>query len=247
MTAYEHPGAHGEAVPTSPSHRPGMVALQNYLLHHYPGTTNLGLYNNRSVRGGTSTSLHAVSRAADVGWPNRATCDHMLGWLVNHATLLGIQALHDYNRTAYVNGHTQAHTWGHDRGWHWARVGSYGGHWIHVELNIAAAQDANLMGRLAGHQTPAPVAHKFPNHTLHVGSHNADVALLQVGLRNWHTANSAIPDPGNPDGKFGPRTEASLKAWQRIYGNVEADGRYGPATHWAWVVVSNYLEALAHH
>jgi peptidoglycan hydrolase-like protein with peptidoglycan-binding domain len=38
-----------------------------------------------------------------------------------------------------------------------------------------------------------------------------------------------IPDPGRIDGKYGPKTEAALVAWQTLVG-VDADGAWGPKT-----------------
>jgi len=52
--------------------RPGTQALLDVILFLWAKSkvTNVGIYNRRSVRGGSSWSLHAVGRAMDVGVPN---------------------------------------------------------------------------------------------------------------------------------------------------------------------------------
>lgn len=65
----------------------------------------------------------------------------------------------------------------------------------------------------------------LPTPTLKRGDEGADVARLQDLLRaHGH-------DPGRSDGKFGPRTEACVKAFQLATG-LPVDGVAGPAT-WA--------------
>lgn len=59
--------------------------------------------------------------------------------------------------------------------------------------------------------------------TLTRGSAGAEVALLQLGL------NRAGYGPLDPDGKFGPATGRSLRAFQRSQG-LSADGAAGPRT-----------------
>lgn len=66
---------------------------------------------------------------------------------------------------------------------------------------------------------PAPPAYR----TLKLGDQGPDVAKLQTILRQKGF------DPGNPDGKFGPRTDAALRAFQKANG-LTVDGVCGPAT-----------------
>jgi peptidoglycan hydrolase-like protein with peptidoglycan-binding domain len=63
-----------------------------------------------------------------------------------------------------------------------------------------------------------------PQPTLQLGSSGPPVAQLQqlCAAHSWGT-------PGNADGKFGPRTQAAVKAMQTAIGTT-ADGVYGPHT-----------------
>lgn len=248
---YDHPGDRGEAVPTSPSHYPGMVALHNHL-KSLPGMSSLGLYNNRSVRGGTSSSLHAVSRACDIGYDSRAHANAAISWLVANASALHLQAILDEGNTHPDHG-TVARSWGFGQGWHWSHIGSTHGPWLHVELNIDGARDANLLAGL-GHSPssdappkatgPGHVLDSVPNHSLAEGDSGADVILLQQTLQAWHRAvPGQNPNPGAADGRFGPRTKAALKAFQRAPLDVAPDGRYGPITHLATANLAKFLAA----
>src|SRR5215216_5822882 len=100
MTEYDPPGTHGEHIPTTPP-GPGMNSLMHYLLNTYPGSTSLGCYNNRSIRAGTSPSVHAVSRAFDWHYCVRDEAVDFMNRFTNGspclADTIGIQAIHDYH------------------------------------------------------------------------------------------------------------------------------------------------------
>jgi hypothetical protein len=255
---YQKPGAGGEPVPHHPG--PGMNALLNHLLAKYPGSKSLGCYNNRSVRGGHATSLHAVSRAIDWKYPSHAVRDEVWKAIteqgMGHA--LGIQATHDYNTRLHGGSKWGRHsaparTWGHNAGVHWAHVGP-GDTWLHIELDRDASVDPNLMSRVgiatADHSHPVThhepehhqhAAHPFthghlvPRHTLRVGSRRSNNCRnLQAQLRAWHHANPSVPDPGNADGRFGNQTARSLKGMQKNVLHILADGVYGVQTEAAW-------------
>jgi peptidoglycan hydrolase-like protein with peptidoglycan-binding domain len=98
-------------------------------------------------------------------------------------------------------------------------------------------------GRLA--ETPPGM----PAHSLEEGSTGAEVYLLQRVLQRWHAEDGRVPDPGEADGQYGPRTAAALEALQQLYLQPDAgtpDGSYGPRTHLALQVLSNNLYAMAH-
>lgn len=140
---YDPPGARGERIPTTPSQRPGMVALADHLMATWGGS-NLGIFSDRSIRGGSSTSLHAVSRAFDWGYTDRAAALRGADWLIENHEALGCQAIHDY--ADHHDG--LGRTWGHGRGWHYGHIGSLGGHWLHVELVVETAADPNILDRI---------------------------------------------------------------------------------------------------
>lgn len=83
-----------------------------------------------------------------------------------------------------------------------------------------------------------------PEHTQVEGSVGQDVYLLQVILNNY-AANGQIPGCGNPDGKFGPKTKASLAGLQTVYLATTGDGQYGPVTHLKLQQLSNGLWAMS--
>ena len=86
---------------------------------------------------------------------------------------------------------------------------------------------------------------RMPNHTLKDGSNGNEVALLQVVLRRWHAEDASIPDPGRPDGSFGPRTAASLIALQTGKLATTGDGLYGPTSHLKLQALSNQRSGQA--
>ncbi len=65
---------------------------------------------------------------------------------------------------------------------------------------------------------------------LSVGSSGAAVTALQKGLLKFGGKGSPT-DPGAIDGKFGPRTEAAVRAYQTGHG-LMADGIVGDRTWW---------------
>lgn len=67
-----------------------------------------------------------------------------------------------------------------------------------------------------------------PGQTLAKGSRGKDVTELQEQLGVWGF------DPGGVDGKYGPKTEAAVKALQGRLG-IEADGKFGNQTRSAIV------------
>lgn len=85
--------------PTTPTNGPGTGAraLMAYTLSRWPYARSMGIYNNRSVRGGSSLSHHAEGRALDIGipQPGRGMADSEKGnriveALCRHGRRLGI-------------------------------------------------------------------------------------------------------------------------------------------------------------
>lgn len=69
----------------------------------------------------------------------------------------------------------------------------------------------------------------YPGTPLRVGSTGPNVVVLQTSLNRISQNYPAIPKVPEIDGIFGSRTEASVKALQRIFG-LTPDGIVGPAT-----------------
>ena len=56
---------------------------------------SLGIYSNRTVRGGSSLSVHATGRACDLGGSDEKII-RAINFLVDFADDLGVEAVHDY-------------------------------------------------------------------------------------------------------------------------------------------------------
>jgi len=73
------------------------------------------------------------------------------------------------------------------------------------------------------------ITSSYPGTPLRVGSTGPNVVVLQVSLNRIAQNYPAIPKIPAADGIFGPRTEASVRAFQQIFG-LSPDGIVGPAT-----------------
>ena len=74
----------------------------------------------------------------------------------------------------------------------------------------------------------------YPGTPLRVGSTGPNVVVIQASLNRIAQNYPAIPKIANVDGIFGSRTEASVRAFQEIFG-LEPDGIVGRATWYALV------------
>jgi hypothetical protein len=114
----------------------GAKALMAWFLAQYAalGGKNLGIYNCRSVRGGTTTSLHGEGRACDFGInPHGATYGRLLAEQLRlHSAELGIQCI-IWDRQIWSGAYP-------DAGWRaYTGTNPHVDH-IHLELTRAAAQ-----------------------------------------------------------------------------------------------------------
>ena len=74
----------------------------------------------------------------------------------------------------------------------------------------------------------------YPGTPLRAGSSGPNVVVIQTSLNRIAQNYPAIPKIANVDGIFGSRTEASVRAFQEIFG-LEPDGIVGRATWYALV------------
>lgn len=74
----------------------------------------------------------------------------------------------------------------------------------------------------------------YPGTPLRRGSSGPNVVALQVALNRIAQSYPAIPKIATVDGIFGSRTEATVRAFQRIF-NLNPDGIVGPATWYSIV------------
>ena len=84
----------------------------------------------------------------------------------------------------------------------------------------------------------------YPGTPLRLGSSGPNVVVLQVALNRIAQSYPAIPKLSNVDGVFGSRTEATVRAFQEIFG-LEADGIVGKSTWYAIVRLYTAVTRLA--
>lgn len=143
---------------------PGAKALMKFLVGAVPHAANMGIYNCRNVRGGSTTSCHGEGRADDVGMPmvggKGSPQGHALVQVLRPiASELGIQCI-IYDRTIW-----SAKSPGKN-GRPYTGADPHYTH-IHIELTRAAGQKINLatvkhvlagpIGGLLGKPTPATI------------------------------------------------------------------------------------------
>ena len=88
------------------------------------------------------------------------------------------------------------------------------------------------------------ITSSYPGTPLRRGSTGPNVVVLQVALNRISQSYPAIPKIPANDGVFGPRTEASVKSLQRIFG-LTPDGIVGPATWYQIVRLYTAVTALS--
>ncbi len=84
----------------------------------------------------------------------------------------------------------------------------------------------------------------YPGTPLRVGSTGPNVVVLQVALNRIAQSYPAIPKIPAVDGIFGPQTEATVRAFQQIFG-LTADGIVGPATWYQMVRLYTAVNSLS--
>jgi len=219
---------------TASGKRAGFEMLIDLLEDHF-GLWNNGTFNVRNKRGKGSMSVHATGRAGDLSWrgaPYRGTGNYddareMMDWLVENADILDVEAVFDYYPEPYGRG------WKCDRD-EWKvysdRVfsGSPGGDWVHIEIGNKYADNPShykevfedLLGKAVATSKPDAKTDSVPagkNPWFQRGSKGEGVKEVQriVGAK--------------PDGDFGPKTEAAVKAWQAKH-DLYVDGIWGPSS-----------------
>ena len=84
----------------------------------------------------------------------------------------------------------------------------------------------------------------YPGTPLRVGSTGPNVVVLQVSINRIAQNYPAIPKIPVVDGIYGPRTEASVRALQQIFG-LTPDGIVGPATWYEIVRLYGGVNSLS--
>jgi hypothetical protein len=138
---------------------PGARALMAWFLGNFAhqGGTNLGIYNNRTVRGGSTKSLHAEGRAVDLGInPHGAQYGTLLAERLRALSgELGIQCI-IWNRQIWSGSYPEAG---------WRRYSGTNPHLDHLHVELSKLAAANLTAEFIQRTVsprhpggPAPVA-----------------------------------------------------------------------------------------
>lgn len=88
------------------------------------------------------------------------------------------------------------------------------------------------------------ITSSYPGTPLRIGSSGPNVVTLQVALNRIAQNYPAIPKIPAVDGVFGSRTEATVRAFQRIF-NLTPDGIVGQATWYSIVRLYTAVTALS--
>lgn len=217
----------------------GARGLMSWFLAKFAddGGLNAGIYNCRSVRGGSTTSLHGEGRAADLAIrPYRAAYGTMLADLLRrYSKELGIQCV-IWNRKIWS---------GYYKDWRkYNGVNPHVDH-LHVELSWASANMSKqamidlleeTLGHLVDGDLPEPekapaAPSKIWQNTKNSKADNAAIA---------RTLNRMGYDAGVPDGVPGAYLYRGVLAYQKaqLYSpGMKNDGDWGPVwqEHYDWV------------
>lgn len=198
----------------------GARALLAWMQREYPQGRSMGIYNYRPVVGSESLSIHAEGRALDWGMPmvnGKGTPEGhaIVKRLAAHGQRLGIQAI-IYDRKIWSARSP--------RGRAYLGAAPHYDH-LHIELTKSAGERLNLatLDAVLGTSGAASAAPTAGRPVLRSGSAGPDVRTLQERLvAHGH-------ELGAVDGRFGPRTEIAVRAFQQSR-NITVDGIVGPQT-----------------
>jgi hypothetical protein len=200
---------------------PGAKALMSWYLGAYKarGGTNLGIYNCRTVRGASTTSLHGEGRAVDFGInPHGAGYgDEVAELLRTRSKELGVQCV-IWRRRIWSGSYP-------DKGFRaYSGTNPHLDH-IHAELSWAAARTLTA-AKVA--QILSPAASSSSSSSLRAGASGAAVQKLQATLKAWYPTTAPFSTL-RVDGQYGPATEIAVRAFQTRAG-LTPDGIAGQLT-----------------
>jgi hypothetical protein len=231
---------------------PNVRLIRDHILATIPGTTNLGGYGVREIRGGSSYSVHSWGAAQDIGFDTRATEQKVLGFLVGNSLELGVQAVHAYGSNGLSGGPGIGYIWRSNRSSHdpadgWKKQPKGGGMgeswamWNHFETTESRwYDDTPIVSRLTPQPQPWPPFD--PEHgQFSLWPLNGSKPAIAWGwvFSSEHVdatryLQGVLKRNGFPivvDGDFGPQTDQFVKFCQGVWG-LPKDGRTDAAT-WA--------------
>lgn len=208
------------------------------------GGLNAGIYNCRSIRGGTTTSLHGEGRAFDAAIrPYSARYGTELADLIRrHSKELGVQCV-IWNRKIWS---------GYYDNWRsYSGTNPHVDH-LHIELTWAAANRSQAetvalwektLGHLVDDDSAVPVGNVKPKPKPKPKPKNSGTKrnYSDEQVNNIIAAlNRAGYDAGPEDADYGDRVKSACKTYQRAQqypkGGLEPDGDWGPVciAHYGW-------------
>lgn len=208
--------------------QPGCRELMAWFLGAYAsrGGVNSGIYNCRSVRGGSAPSLHGEGRACDLGIrPYSASYGTALAQaLVDHHEALGVQLVIWNRRIWSVNKRSQG----------WRPYGGQSPHTdhLHVELTwdvartLTVARIQSVLGGATPSRPTSSAPATAPGALLRHGMVGPAVAAWQDWCNDYY---ERFRPPLRVDGHFGDLTLARTREVQRFRG-LDPDGVVGPNT-----------------
>ena len=112
---------------------------------------SLGIYSNRTVRGGSSLSVHATGRACDLGG-SQDKIKAAIDFLYAFRDELGVECINDYRNVWIPGKFGAAYRCNRDNGGLLAGWRVYdkptigtGGNWVHYEISPAMADDPDAV------------------------------------------------------------------------------------------------------
>jgi hypothetical protein len=201
----------------------GASALARWIRDEFEKCYGAGIYNCRTVRGGSTTSTHGEGRAIDAMFPTVSGKGHpdgrrLLKLLAAHGKELGIQAI-IYERNIYSakspNG--RAYTGVHP-------------HWDHLHIELTRASAANLtLATIRKYLEPKPAPKPVPKPVQDLGDKVKD--LEQYPTLKWKDRHERLKLVQRflgieDDGIFGKVTFSAVNRYKRSHG-LPADGVFG--------------------
>jgi hypothetical protein len=240
--------------------RTGTDILEDHLVDKFPHAVKLGCYSNRSKTGGSLPSLHRDGRAIDIGFlvdgalhlEERQEC---FEYLIAHAADIGLQMVLNYARDGFGGTRWRLPYKAGDvfagRG-----VFAKSGHWLHIELTNAGADDARPISEkletvksTSTGSTPTPIKTPTPapapapptsskRFTVQAQLPELTVATRKTEIGATRMAQALLNTKGNAkldvDGDFGPQTAGAVGRWQGFFG-LTRDEQLGPKT-WSHLI-----------
>lgn len=229
---------------------PNLVVVGHYLGLRF-AMADLGCYQQRPIRGGTTPSVHWWGAAIDRRYPDRLVAKtQIIPFLIDNSHELHVQAIHDYFgsriwRAGRTSNRADAHTLWWKTNTTADGMGDPWATYFHIETNDTGWFDAGSVSERLGFNPPpadppppippSGVNTVFPR-TIKPGDEGPDVAFIQTVI---HAPGSVSGSKSIiVDGVYGPQTVNAVKNIQGAFG-LGQDGIIGPKTQARFLILAN--------